>query len=120
MQSAARIICLPMADKFHTCILRSVFVHVHAAAENDLRFIRRFGGELCEAFCVQHRYHKYAHPNLLLEEEPLSVEQQADPGNHIGTELEFQTSLLQHIHHVDAVALHAGVHLLREPAGLTV
>ena len=49
LQSAARIICLPMADKFHTCSLRCVFVHVHAAAENDFHFIRRFRGELCEA-----------------------------------------------------------------------
>ena len=38
------------ADKFHTCSLRCVFVHVHAAAENDFHFLRRFGGELCEAF----------------------------------------------------------------------
>ena len=50
LQSAARIISSPMAKKFHTCSLRSVFVHVHAAAENDLNFIRRFRGELCEAF----------------------------------------------------------------------
>ena len=38
-----------MADKFHTCSLRSVFVHVHAAAENDLNFIRCLRSELCEA-----------------------------------------------------------------------
>ena len=36
--------------KFQTCCLRSVFVHVHAAAENALNFIRRIRGELCEAF----------------------------------------------------------------------
>ena len=35
LQSAARIICLPLANKFHTCSLRCVFVHVHAAAKND-------------------------------------------------------------------------------------
>ena len=34
LQSAARIICLSLADKFRTCSLRCVFVHVHAAAEN--------------------------------------------------------------------------------------
>ena len=50
LQSAARIICLPLADKFHTCSLSCVFVHVHAAVENDFHFIRRFRGELCEAF----------------------------------------------------------------------
>ena len=35
LQSAARIICSPKANKFHTCSLRSVFAHVHAAVEND-------------------------------------------------------------------------------------
>jgi len=65
LQSAARIICLLSVNKFHTCSLRSVFVHVQkvncpkgareatlgcAAAENGLDFIRRFRGELCEAF----------------------------------------------------------------------
>ena len=54
-----------LANKFHTCSLRSVFVHVQkvncperareatlgcAAAENDSDFIRRLCGELCEAF----------------------------------------------------------------------
>ena len=34
LQSAARIICLLKADKFHTCSLRCVFAHVHAAVEN--------------------------------------------------------------------------------------
>ena len=50
LQSAARIICSPMANEFHTCSLSGVFVHVHAAAENDSHFFRRFRGELCEAF----------------------------------------------------------------------
>ena len=50
LQSAARIIGSPLTNQFHTCSLRSVFVHVHAAAENDLYFICRFRGELCEAF----------------------------------------------------------------------
>jgi len=34
LQSVARIICLPMADKFHTYSLRSIFRQVHALAEN--------------------------------------------------------------------------------------
>ena len=38
------------ACKFHTCSLRSVFVHVHAAAENGFYFVRRRRDELCEAF----------------------------------------------------------------------
>ncbi len=50
LQSAARIICPPKADKFHTCSLRSIFRHVHAAAENNFDFIRACGRELCEAF----------------------------------------------------------------------
>ena len=52
LQSAARIICSHLANKFHTCSLSGVFVHVHAAAENALNFIRRFRGELCEAFLI--------------------------------------------------------------------
>ncbi len=39
-----------VANKFHTCSLRSVLAHVHAAVENLLKYIRRYGGELCEAF----------------------------------------------------------------------
>jgi len=50
LQSAARIICTPLAYKFHTCSLRSVFVHVQAAAKNDLDTVLRIRGELCEAF----------------------------------------------------------------------
>ena len=38
LQSAVCIICLQEADKFHTCSLIGVFVHVHAAAENLLYF----------------------------------------------------------------------------------
>ena len=34
LQSAACIICLPVADKFHTCSLIGIFVHVHAEAKN--------------------------------------------------------------------------------------
>jgi len=54
-----------MANKFHTCSLRSIFAHVQevncpagaretalgcAAVKNDLNFIHRYRGELCEAF----------------------------------------------------------------------
>ena len=38
------------ADKFHTCRLRSVFVHAPVAAENEYVFFRACGRELCEAF----------------------------------------------------------------------
>ena len=38
-----------LANKFHTCSLRCVFVHVHAAAKNVLDFLRCFRSELCEA-----------------------------------------------------------------------
>ena len=44
LQSAARIICLPQADKFHTCSLRSIFRQVHAPAENDFDSICHFRG----------------------------------------------------------------------------
>ena len=49
LQSAARIICPPVANKFHTCSLISIFAQVHAPVENGFDFIRRYGGELCEA-----------------------------------------------------------------------
>ena len=38
LQSAARIICPLMGDKFHTCSLRCVFCQVHAPAENAIEF----------------------------------------------------------------------------------
>ena len=41
LQSAARIICLPAANKFHTCRLRSIFCQVHAPAKNGLHLICR-------------------------------------------------------------------------------
>ena len=50
LQSAARIICSLTANKFHTCSLRSIFVHVHAAAKNVLKFICHCRGKLCEAY----------------------------------------------------------------------
>ena len=34
LQSAARRVCPPQADKPHTCSLRSVFPDAHAAGEN--------------------------------------------------------------------------------------
>ena len=36
LQSAARIVCSPGANKFHTCKLRRIFAQVHAPGENDL------------------------------------------------------------------------------------
>ena len=46
--------------------------------------------------------------------------QQGEPGDYIFAVLKFQTLLRNEPQQVDAVAFHAGVHLLREPAGLTV
>ena len=50
LQSAARIICMPLAYKFHTCSLRSIFRQVHALTENILNFVFRWRGKFCEAF----------------------------------------------------------------------
>ena len=50
LQSAARIICPPLAAKFHTCSLSSIFCQVHALTENDCYFICRCCGKRCEAF----------------------------------------------------------------------
>ena len=50
LQSAARIICSPVANKFHTCSLRSIFCQVHAPAENVLDLIFCLRRKLCEAF----------------------------------------------------------------------
>ena len=49
LQSAARTPCAPMAHNYHTCSLKSIFAQVHAPGENGFHFIRRIGGELCEA-----------------------------------------------------------------------
>ena len=38
-QAAARIICSPLANKFHTCRLRSFFRQVHAPAENEFEWV---------------------------------------------------------------------------------
>jgi hypothetical protein len=43
MHPAARRICLPQTDKFHTCRARGVFCHVHAAAENKFHPFRACG-----------------------------------------------------------------------------
>ena len=48
--SKQRIICSPVANKFHTCSLRSIFCQVHAPAENDLDLIFCLRRKLCEAF----------------------------------------------------------------------
>ena len=40
MQSAARRICPPKADKPHTCSLRSVFPDAHVARKNGSSFFR--------------------------------------------------------------------------------
>ena len=50
LQSAARIICPPMGDKFHTCSLRSVFCQVQAPAENVLDFICRLRRQTLQGF----------------------------------------------------------------------
>ena len=54
LQSAARIICVPVAHKFHTCSLRSIFSHAHVSRGNDCNALPPAGGKLCEAFfaCV--------------------------------------------------------------------
>ena len=57
LQSAARIICLPKADKFHTCGLRSIFCQVHALTENVSDFIFCFRRKLCEAFLTVCKMH---------------------------------------------------------------
>ena len=48
LQSAACIICVPMAHKFHTGSLRGIFADVHAASENHHASLPPVGGKLCE------------------------------------------------------------------------
>ena len=50
LQSAARIIYLPEADKFHTSSLRCILRQVHALVQNVSEFIFCFRRKLCEAF----------------------------------------------------------------------
>ena len=39
LQSAACIICLPSADKFHTCSLGSILSQVHALTQNIFNYV---------------------------------------------------------------------------------
>ena len=50
LQSAARIICAPMAHKFHTCSLKSIFSAVHAAGKNDCIFFAACGRQTLRGF----------------------------------------------------------------------
>jgi len=50
LQSAARIICTPLAYKFHTCSLRSILHQVHALTQNVFNSIFCLRRKLCEAF----------------------------------------------------------------------
>ena len=47
---AARIICPPLAAKFHTCSAICIFRFVHAGAKNRLKFISPLRVKLCEAW----------------------------------------------------------------------
>ena len=53
LQSAARIICPSVTDKFHTGSLRGIFSHAHVARENDFISLPPAGGKLCEAFLTR-------------------------------------------------------------------
>ena len=53
LQSAARIICPPQTDKFHTGSLSGIFSHAHVARENDFISLPPAGGKLCEAFLIR-------------------------------------------------------------------
>ena len=50
LQSAARIICVPAAHKFHTFSLRSIFSHAHVARENDFTFFAACGRQTLRGF----------------------------------------------------------------------
>jgi hypothetical protein len=50
LQSAARALCPPLADKEHTCSLKSIFRGVHAAAENVILFYFAVTGETLRGF----------------------------------------------------------------------
>ena len=50
LQSAARIICSSKTNKLHTCSLRCVFAHVHAAVENDLDGFAAFAANSAKPF----------------------------------------------------------------------
>ena len=50
LQSAARTHCTPKAYNSHTCSLRCIFAHVHAAVKNVLGFVFHLREKFCEAF----------------------------------------------------------------------
>ena len=50
MQSAARRVCPPAADKTHTCSLRSVFPDAHAAGENRSQLDSRLRARTLRGF----------------------------------------------------------------------
>jgi hypothetical protein len=50
LQSAARRICVPVAHKFHTCSLSSIFSHAHVARENDFTFLPPAGANSTRFF----------------------------------------------------------------------
>ena len=50
LQSAARIICSLIANKFYTCSLKSIFRQVHALTENVFYLVFRLREKFCEAF----------------------------------------------------------------------
>ena len=50
LQAAARIICPPMAGKFHTCGLRGIFSDALVVRKNDSNlFAAVRGGKVCDA-----------------------------------------------------------------------
>ena len=69
LQSAARIICPLMADKFHTCRPRSIFCQVHAPAKNGLNLICRLrAANSARLFCERGRAHA---PTVVYREVPV-------------------------------------------------
>ena len=50
LQSAARIIGSPMANKFHTCSRIGILHQVHAPVQKDSDFVFRLREKFCEAF----------------------------------------------------------------------
>ena len=55
-----------MTGEFHTCILRCVFSHVHAAAENGFESIFRSHRKSCETLLTDRNGRAFARPFLLL------------------------------------------------------
>lgn len=50
LQSAACIICVPLAHKLCIGSLRGIFADVHAASENHPASLPPVGGKLCETY----------------------------------------------------------------------